>query len=108
MMERDKVVFHSMYQKGWTRNILDLCKVIKPILNEVLEHMPSLVLGYRPDRLKAGHQKESSWLPDTADMSRRTTPHTSTENYDVLLLNAEHLTQVVIDIFSIIKHIVFI
>jgi hypothetical protein len=77
-------------------------------LYQVFEDAASLVLRYSPNAFEAAHQEEAAWLSDTGDMCCWTAAHASSENYDILFFNPEHLVDVVVDVDAVIQNIFFV
>lgn len=105
MLVRDQVVLHTVHEESWYSNTLDAADVLEAVLDEVLQEVAGLVLDDRANRLKAGHKDDGSRLALARQVRRWPRTHATAENYHVLVVDTEHLVQVVIDVRAIIEDV---
>ena len=97
-----------MDQKCWACDFLDFLNVLKSVLDKILEDSSRLVLSNGSDAFEAAHEEQAPWLPDTGDMSCRTTAHAPSKDYDVLFFNAKDFVDVIINVYRIIQNVFFV
>ena len=55
VLERYKLIFHSMYKECWASNFFDPFNILESILDQIFEHLACLVLSDSSDAFKAAH-----------------------------------------------------
>ncbi len=69
--------------------------------------MSSLIFSNWSYAFEARHEKQSSWFLNTCNMRSRSRAHTSSKYQNVLLLDTKNHIEIIKNIFSIIKDVLF-
>lgn len=105
---RYQSVPHPMHEERGRLHVLNLVDVAEPVLYQVLQVVPCLVLSYIANGFEGGHQEERAWFPFARYVGRRPTPNTPSQYDNVLLFDADHLVDVVVDVERRVEDVLLI
>lgn len=98
VLERNQLVFDTVHDEGWAFHVSNFVDVSKSVLDQITKPFVRLVGCDVSNRSVRGHKVQSSWASFARDVRCRSCSHAPSEDYNVGFLDAENLSNVVVNV----------